>query len=350
MRLPIGARKERRMSTPRIDPDPLSPLNQMQRYLVHEFIDDYQDGLLSRRDLTAKIGYIAGGAAAATAILTRFGVDDGVVLAQEAGATPQATAPQSPLSVPPDDPSVFGVDITFPSGSGDYTAYEARPAGSGSTPIPEGFAEATPTGNGSGLVLVCHENRGLTDHIRDVSRRLAKVGYVACAIDLLSPEGGTAAISDPNAIPNILTGGDINRHVQAFMDAVTFYQQEGDPFSQRVGMVGFCFGGGITWRTATQEARLQAAVPYYGPPPPLDQVPNIKAAVFGVYSDDPGDFANEGRDNLEAALKAAGITYQIKIYPGTQHAFNNDTGPRYNEQQAIAAWNDTLAWFARYLV
>jgi len=134
------------------------------------------------------------------------------------------------------------------------------------------------------------------------------------------------------------------------MDAITFYQQESEPFSERVGMVGFCFGGGITWRTTTQEDRLKAAAPYYGPAPPLDQVPNIKAAVLGVYSDDPGDFANEGRDDLEAALKAAGITYQIKVYPGTQHAFNNDTGPRYNEEQAIAAWNDTLAWFAQYLV
>jgi carboxymethylenebutenolidase len=343
MRLPTGARKERRMSTPRIDPDPLSPLNQMQRYLVHEFIDDYQDGLLSRRDLTAKIGYIAGGAAAAAAILTRFGLDVGTAEAQEASATPQATGPQSPISVPPDDTAVFGVDITFPSGGGDYTAYEARPA-TAATP-----AEGTPAANGSGLILVCHENRGLTDHIRDVARRLAKVGYVACAVDLLSPEGGTAA-NNPDAIPGMLTSGDLNRHVQAFMDAITFYQQEGEAFSERVGMVGFCFGGGITWRTVTQEARLKAAVPYYGPPPPLDQVPNIKAAVLGVYSDDPGDFANEGRDDLEAALRAAGIAYQFKVYPGTQHAFNNDTGPRYNEQQAIAAWNDTLAWFAQYLV
>ncbi|HET7603217.1 MAG TPA: dienelactone hydrolase family protein [Gemmatimonadales bacterium] len=324
MWLPIGARKERRMSTPRIDPDPLSPLNQMQRYLVHEFIDDYQDGLLSRRDLTAKIGYIAGGAAAATAILTRFGLDIDTAEAQEASATPQTSGPQSPISVPADDPAVSGADITFPSGGGDYTAYEARPAAA-ATPT-----DATPAANGSGLVLVCHENRGLTDHIRDVARRLAKVGYVACAVDLLSPEGGTAA-NNPDAIPGILTSGDINRHVQAFSDAISFYQQQGDSFSQRVGMVGFCFGGGITWRTTTQEDRL-------------------KAAVLGVYSDDPGDFANEGRGDLEAALKSAGITYRINIYPGTQHAFNNDTGQRYNEEQALAAWSDTLAWFAQYLV
>ena len=241
------------------------------------------------------------------------------------------------------------MDITFPSGSGDYTAYEP-PAGSGSTPIPEGFAEATPTGNGSGLVLVCHENRGLTDHIRDVARRLAKVGYVACAIDLLSPEGGTAAISDPNAIPNILTGGDINRHVQAFMDAVTFYQQEGDPSPSVSG-----------WSASASAAALPGAPQPRRPgsrQPSRTTVRHHHSIRFRISKppfsasipDDPGDFANEGRDDLEAALKAAGITYQIKVYPGTQHAFNNDTGPRYNEQQAIAAWNDTLAWFAQYLV
>ena len=114
-------------------------------------------------------------------------------------------------------------------------------------------------------------------------------------------------------------------------------------------MTGFCFGGGITWRTATKEPRLKAAIPYYGPPPPLGDVPDISAAVLGVYSDDPGDFANNGRDDLEAALKAANIRYEFKIYPGTQHAFNNDTGPRYNEEQANAAWKDSLAWFAKYL-
>jgi carboxymethylenebutenolidase len=337
--------KEQRMTT-RIDPDPLSPLNQMQRYLVHEFVEDYQDGLLSRRDLTAKIGYIAGGSAAATAILARFGIDEHTASAQEA-STPQATEPQSPNHVPEDDPSVTTQETTFPSGDVEYTAYEARPAaGAESSPM----AEASPAAGGSGLVLVCHENRGLTPHIQDVARRLAKVGYVACALDLLSPEGGTAAVPDPSAIPGILTEGDVNRHVKAFQDAITFYEGAGEPAVARVGMTGFCLGGGITWRTATQEPRLKAAVPFYGPPPPLEDVPNITAAVLGVYSDDPEDFANEGRDELEAALQEAGTTYQINVYPDTQHAFHNDTGQRYDEEQAVAAWSDTLGWFAQYLV
>lgn len=116
-----------------------------------------------------------------------------------------------------------------------------------------------------------------------------------------------------------------------------------------MGMTGFCFGGGITWRCATRMPELKAAAPYYGPPPPLEDVPNIKAAVLGIYSSDPDDFANQGRDELEAALKAAGVTFKFIVYPDTQHAFNNDTGPRWNEAQAIQAWQDTLAWFETYV-
>jgi carboxymethylenebutenolidase len=108
------------------------------------------------------------------------------------------------------------------------------------------------------------------------------------------------------------------------------------------------FGGGIAWRAVTAMEDLKAAAPYYGPPPPLDAVKNSKAAVLGVYSSDPNDFANTGRDELAAALKGAGVTFEIKVYPDTQHAFNNDTGPRYDEAASLAAWRDTLAWFAQY--
>ena len=334
-----------RPTTTRVDPDLLSPLNYMQRYLVHEFVEDYQDGLLSRRDLVAKLSYIAGGSAAATAILTRFGVPTQEVGAQEASPSLGGSGARSSLSVPEGNPSVATTDITFPSGDVSYTAYEARPSAD-ATPM---AGDGTPVAAAPSLILVCHENRGLTDHIRDVARRFAKVGYVACAVDLLSPEGGTAAVSDPSAIPGILTGGDLSRHVTAFKRAIDFYETAGDPASGRAGMIGFCFGGGITWQTVTQESRLRAATPFYGPPPPLDAVPNIQAAVLGVYSDDPGDFANEGRDDLVQALQQAGATYEIKVYPGTQHAFHNDTGQRYNEEQALAAWHDALAWFQTYL-
>ena|SRR6478609_4797795 len=118
----------------------------------------------------------------------------------------------------------------------------------------------------------------------------------------------------------------------------------------KIGMQGFCFGGGVTWRAVEQIPELQGAAPYYGPPPPLGEVGAIKAAVLGVYSSDPSDFANEGRDELAAALTDAGVIFEINVYPGTQHAFNNDTGSHYNETQATAAWNDTLAWFEKHVL
>ena len=330
----------------RIDPDPLSPLNQMQQYLVHEFVEDYQDGLLSRRDLIAKIGYIAGGTSAALVILERFGISESS--AQEATQTPSATNPNSAFSVAEGDPDVVTAEISFDSNGIQYTAYEARPAGEeAATPMAE--ATAVPMAKVPALVLVCHENRGLTDHIRDVARRLAAAGYIGVALDLLSPEGGTASIADPSSIPGILTGGDIYRHVKAFSDAITYYEQLGEPAAENPGMIGFCFGGGMTWRTVTREPRLQAGVAFYGPPPPLEEVPNIKAAVLGVYSDDPGDFANNGLSDLESALADAGITHEIRVYPGTQHAFHNDTGQRYNAAKAAAAWTDTLNWLGAHL-
>lgn len=334
-------------STHRIDPDPLSPLNQMQRYLVHEFIEDYQDGLLSRRDLTAKIGYIVGGTAATMAVLQRFGISE--AHAQDAAATPTSTEPQSSYSVPEDDPGVATTEITYESNGVEYMAYEARPAGDGTASPEAGANPVATTAPGPALVLVCHENRGLTDHIRDVTRRLAKVGYIGVAVDLLSPEGGTSAVTDPSSIPAILTEGDLSRHVRAFADAITYYEQQGEAAAESPGMIGFCFGGGITWRTATQEPRLRAGVAFYGPPPPSEEVGNITAAMLGVYSDDPDDFANEGRDELDAALAEAGVTYEIRVYPDTQHAFHNDTGQRYNAEQAETAWLDTLAWLGTHL-
>jgi len=226
------------MTTPRIDPDPLSPLNQMQRYLVHEFVEDFRDGLLSRRDLMAKIGHIAGGAAAAAAILTWFGVSAAEVGAQE--ATPAATPmpAQGEFSVAADDPAVATSEITFQSGGVAYTGYEARPSSATADASP--VADASPTAGAGGLVLVCHENRGLTEHIRDVTRRLAVAGYVGLAVDLLSPEGGTDIVPDPSEIPAILTGGDFSRHPNAFKVAILHYDALGDPAASAVGMIGFC--------------------------------------------------------------------------------------------------------------
>jgi carboxymethylenebutenolidase len=254
------------------------------------------------------------------------------------------------LSVAADDPRVVSADLSFDGNETTIMAYSAKPSGmAGATP--EAAPVASPSASGAfPVVLICHENRGLTDHIKDVTRRWAVQGYLAVAVDLLSRDGGTAAIADPAEIPALLTRDvDPNRHVGDFQATVEYLKSDVSADLGRVAMTGFCFGGGITWRGATAIPELKSAAPFYGPPPPIEDVPKITAAVLGVYSDDPGDFANEGRDDLVAALEAAGVTHQINIYPGTQHAFHNDTGQRYNEEQAIAAWNDTVAWFGRYV-
>jgi carboxymethylenebutenolidase len=220
--------------------------------------------------------------------------------------------------------------VTFESDGAEISAYLARPAAEGTYPA----------------VLICHENRGLTPHIQDVARRYAKEGYVALAIDLLSREGGTESI-DFDARGGALTNAGIERHVADFAAGLAYVQGLEGVEAERVAMTGFCFGGGVTWAASTQ-LPLKAAAPYYGPAPDLEAVPNIQAAVLGVYAEED-ERINAGIEPLRKALEAAGITHQINIYPGVNHAFHNDTGQRYNEEQALQAWEDTLAWFAQYV-
>jgi carboxymethylenebutenolidase len=311
-------------------------LSQFETYLVHEFVEDYVDGIMSRRDMMRRVLHITGGVATTATVLTQLGVKS----ASAQGGTPAPAAtpngPRSSASVAEDDPRITASDVTFPALDGaEITAYQAVPS-SGDGPFP--------------VVLICHANRGITPHFRDVARRWAAQGYLAATLDLVSREGGTAAIADPAEIPALLSDDrNIQRHVDDFKAAAAYYATQENADAARLGMNGFCFGGGITWRAATQMPELKGAAPFYGPPPPVEDVPNIRAAVFGVYSDDPEDFANEGREELVAALEEAGVTFEIAIYPDTEHAFHDDTSPRWNEEQALAAWNDSVAWFETYV-
>ncbi|MCC6454528.1 MAG: dienelactone hydrolase family protein [Caldilineaceae bacterium] len=321
-------------------------LGKFERYLVEEFYDDYREGSISRRTFIRRVAFITGSMAAASTAMLAVGCQPIEVPAAtdpmpeaeetptaqseaeaEAGAVPGA---QSPLSVPEGDPELTTEDVTFTSQDAEITAYLARPVAEGTYPA----------------VMVCHENRGLTPHIRDVARRFAKQGYVAIAPDLLAREGGTDTL-ERDAVPGLLTDAGVERHVADFAAAFAYLQAQEFVEAERIGMNGYCFGGGITWQCATQ-LPLKAAAPFYGPAPDLDQVPNIQAAVLGVYAEQD-ERINAGIPDLEAALDAAGVTYEIKIYPGVNHAFHNDTGERYVEEQATQAWNDMLAWFEQYI-
>lgn len=334
----------------------MKDLNRNQQYFVDEFYEDYREGLLTRRQFIKKLAFVAGSMTATVTIMGSLGcTPDEIPAATDPMPTPEPTSAsesgagdeqtavpataalvpvpgaQSPFSVPEGDPALETGTVTFNSQGDEISAYMARPKDAGQYPA----------------ILVCHENRGLNEHIKDVTRRFAREGYAALAVDLLAREGG-AANFDPDQVPGLLGSASPDRHVADFIAAFDYLEALDVVDSQRIGMTGYCFGGGVTWQTATEEPRLQAAVPFYGQAPDLDKVPDIQAAVLGVYAELDSRI-NAGIDALEQALAEAGVTYQINVYPGVNHAFHNDTGSRYVEAQATQAWLDTLAWFETYL-
>jgi carboxymethylenebutenolidase len=233
--------------------------------------------------------------------------------------------------VKPDDPAVEGADMTFPGDQGaTLLGYLARPKSGGPSPA----------------VMICHENRGLTDHFRDVARRFAKAGYVAIAPDLLSREGGTAKV-DPAQVPGKLSANPA-QGVADFQAAFRYLQTLPSVQKGQIGMVGFCFGGGITWLCTEAISELKAAVPFYGPNPPLQDVPKIQAAVLGIYGGEDQRI-DAGIPAIEQAMQQAGKTFEKVVYPGAGHAFFNDTGASYNEQAALDAWKRTLDWLKKYV-
>jgi carboxymethylenebutenolidase len=316
-------------------------LNDMQQYLVDEFVEDYQSGEMSRRDALRRIAAITGSMAMAVTILSACGspaatTETSATSAAASGAAGASPAPASSadpsVSVAENDPAISASMTEFPGQNATLMGYLARPSAEGRYPI----------------ILVCHENRGLTPHIQDVTRRLAKAGYVGMAIDLLSREGGTANVTDAAAVPGILGNLPEGQPAQDFQDGLRYVQNQPYADNLRSGMVGFCYGGGVTWRAATVIPDLRAAVPFYGPPPAVSAVPNIKAAVLAIYAEQD-ERINASIPEIEAAMQQNNKVFEKQIYPGVNHAFHNDTGPRYNAEQAKAAWARTLAWFEQYV-
>lgn len=307
-------------------------MDDLKRYLVDEAVEDYAEGRISRRDAMTIVGGLVGAALGAE-LLAGCGRKEPPppTEAPPAAAPPVAAPPPSQPLVASDDPGIVAGAVQFPGAGATLSGYLARPARDGSVPI----------------VLVCHENRGLTAHIEDVTRRVAKAGYVGLAVDLLSREGGTAKHTY-EAVPGVLGGAPPERHVQDFRAGLAYARIQPSARADRVGMTGFCFGGGITWRVAAALPELRAAVPYYGMPIEPDKVGTIEAAVLAIYAE-KDERINQAIPAVEKAMKDAGKTFRAVVYPGTQHAFHNDTRERYDAAAAKEAWAETLAWFATYL-
>lgn len=269
--------------------------------------DDYTHLTLDRRRFMERLTALAGSGAAAAAIAP-------LLAANSASAEMIAS----------NDARVDARDVVFGGSSGEMKGYLVRPK-----------AATGPLGS----VIVIHENRGLNPHIRDVARRMALAGFVALAPDFLSPSGGTPDNED-QAREMI---GKLDPAVTvANAEASLKFLTELDGANGKVGAIGFCWGGGLVNRFATKSPELKAGVAYYGAQPPAEDVPAIKAAMMMHYGG-LDERINAGIDAYRKALEAAGKTFEIHVYDGANHAFNNDTSAaRYDRAAADLAWQRTV--------
>lgn len=282
---------------------------------VLRLFDQYVHGLINRRT------FLDGAARYTSAGVTAVGL--------LAALSPRFAQAQK---VAPNDARIHTeyVEIKSPQGYGKVRALLAHPAkATGKLP----------------LVLVAHENRGLNPHIEDIARRLALDNFIALAPDALTTLGGYPG--DEDAARALFQKLEQNKTVEDFVAAAEYLKTiEGG--NGRLGVVGFCYGGGMSNILATRLPNLVAAVPFYGPAPALDQVPKIKAALQLHFADND-ERVNKSWPPYEAALKAAQVRYTAYQYPKTEHGFNNDTTPRYDEAAAKLAWERTLGFFNKTL-
>jgi carboxymethylenebutenolidase len=280
---------------------------------VINLYDEYVHGGMSRRAFLDRLAQTVGGSAAALAMLP--------VLENNYGQTPVVAA---------DDKSLV-------TGKADYDA-----AGTKMT----GYVARLKDGRKRPGVIVIHENRGLNPHIEDVTRRLAVEGFLAFAPDALSPLGGTPADQDlaVKMIGSLNNAETVVRMAAAVKFLATHAESTG-----KVGVVGFCWGGGMVNQLAAAGTTLNAGVSYYGRTLPAADVPKITAPLLLHYAS-LDERINAGMAEYEAALKANKKPYQLHMYEGANHAFNNDTNAaRYNKEAAALAWGRTIAFFKKYL-
>ncbi|MDD0977146.1 YghX family hydrolase [Pseudomonas fontis] len=281
-----------------------------------ELYDYYAHGIINRREFLDR-----------AAAFTVCGLTAGALLAS---LSPNyALAEQVEFT----DPDIIGEYVTYPSpnGHGQVRAYLVRPAKA--------------VGKVPGVVVV-HENRGLNPYIEDVTRRLAKAGFVALAPDGLSSLGGYPGNDDKGR--ELQQSVDPQKLMNDFFAAFEWLTQH-DATTGKVGITGFCYGGGVANAAAVAYPELAAAVPFYGRQADAKDVARIKAPLLLHYGE-LDTRINEGWPAYEKALKAAGKIYEVHFYPGANHGFHNDSTPRYDEAAATLAWERTLAWFQRYLV
>jgi carboxymethylenebutenolidase len=281
-----------------------------------EIIDlygEYTKGSMDRREFLKKLAVLAGGIAAASALLPQL--ERNYAMAEV---------------IAKDDPRLDTEYVKYPGETGEVRASFARPKGD--TKLPG--------------VIVIHENRGLNPHTEDVARRVALEGFLAIAPDALSPLGGTP--DDVDEARSLMRELDGQSTMKNFLAAVKYLKTHPQS-TGKVGVMGFCWGGGMTNQLAVNSPDLVAAIPFYGRQPESEDVPKIKASMLLHYAG-LDERINAGIPALEEALKAASIDYKMHMYEGAGHAFFNDANPgRYHEEAAKLAWERTIAFLKEKL-
>lgn len=280
-----------------------------------ELYDGYVHGRINRRQFLERAGQLALGGMTAIGVLAALSPN--YALAEQVKFT---------------DPDIVAEYIQYPSpkGHGQVRGYLVRPA------KVEGKMPA---------VVVVHENRGLNPYVEDVARRLAKAGYLALAPDGLSSVGGYPGNDDKGR--ELQRQVDPEKLMNDFFAAIEYLLKH-ESSTGKVGITGFCYGGGVCNAASVAYPELAAAVPFYGRQAKPEDVGRIRAPLLFQFAE-KDDNVNATWPAYEAALKKAGKTYEAHFYPGTGHGFHNDSTPRYDEAAANLAWERTLAWFARYL-
>ncbi|KEO60814.1 YghX family hydrolase [Thioclava indica] len=280
-----------------------------------ELYDFYAHGIITKRQFLDRAGKFAIGGLTAATILSMMGPN--YAMAEQVSFT---------------DPDIKAEWITYnsPNGHGEIRAYMVRPTAS---PLAPG-------------VVVVHENRGLNPYIRDVARRVAKAGFIAIAPDGLTPMGGYPGNDEEGRA--LQQQVDPTKLMNDFFAAVEFMIAHPD-VTGKVGITGFCYGGGVANAAAVAYPELGAAVPFYGRQPEAKDVPRIQAPLLLHYAG-LDERVNAGWPAYQEALDANDKTYEAYIYEGVNHGFHNDSTPRYDEAAAELAWSRTIDWFKRYLV
>jgi carboxymethylenebutenolidase len=291
---------------------------------IEDLIHLYIDGAFDRRELLKRVAVYTGSAAAAIAAV---GPE---IMAQ----TAPPTGTPANASVPENAEDVQWFWVQYAGEGGTLRGYFARPRFE-TRRVP--------------AVLVIHENRGLNDHIKDVVRRVARAGFVGFGVDLLSRVGGTEAFTNPTAATQALNQTTPAQRLSDLQAAIEFLKVADYVRPDRIGAVGFCFGGGLVFTLAFNVPELTAAVPYYGTPPnPLPSWDNMNAKLLAIFSETDYNQNSRIPDIVSGMVQRRKIM-GLHLYQGTGHGFHNDTGAVYNPAAASDAWSKTIAFFNTHL-